>query len=245
MSRLNQIIAVEKGIKSRVYSEVTELHKQAQKPDLFNGFSKQYEKADDAAEDLPPEKKQVQFIATEVLTQAEALWSELMLITARKDWTNSHATADVVVDGRTVLSDVPVTYLLFLEKQVTDLVTFLEKLPVLDVGERWEPDSATGLYTTQEVRTHRTKKVQRPLVLYPATPEHPAQTQLVTEDVLAGHWVTVKQSGAMPLPERRRLVARAQVLLRAVKQAREAANMTEQVEVGDVGAAIFGYIHGS
>ncbi len=243
MSRLNQIIAVEKGIKSRVYSEVTEIHKAAQKPDLFNGASRHYEPVDDAGEQLPPEKKQVQFIATEVLTQAEALWSELMLITARKDWTNSRATADVVVDGRTVLSDVPVTYLLFLEKQVTDLVTFLEKLPVLDVGERWEPDSATGLHVTQEVRTHRTKKVQRPLVLYHATPEHPAQTQMVTEDVLAGHWVTVKQSGAMPLPERKRLVARAQVLLRAVKQAREAANMTEQVEVGDVGAAIFGFIH--
>ncbi len=39
MAKLNQIIAIEKGIKSKAYAHVTELHKACQKPDLFNGFS--------------------------------------------------------------------------------------------------------------------------------------------------------------------------------------------------------------
>lgn len=244
MSRLNQIIAVEKGIKSRVTSEVTELHKQSQKPGLFNGHQKTYEPINEEGEQLPPERQQVALIASEVLGQAEGLWSELMTIEARREWTNAQATADVSVGGETILSGVPVTYLLFLEKQLTDLVTFLEKLPVLDQGEQWRPDGATGLMVTAPVRTHRTKKTQRPIVLYAATPEHPAQTQLITEDVLAGHWATVKQSGALALPMRKRYVLRAQEMLRAVKQAREAANMTEEVAAPDVGAAIFDYLHG-
>lgn len=243
MSRLNQILAVEKGIKSRVTSEVTELHKLSQKAGAFEGQQRHYEPIDVEGEQLPPERKQVQFIASELLTQAEKLWAELMSIEARKEWTNATAVADLVVNGLTLVAGVPVTYLLFLEKQLTDLVTFCEKLPVLDPGEDWKENSSTGLRVTEPVRSHRTKKTQRPIVLYQATPEHPAQTQMITEDVLAGHWVTVKQSGAMPLPERKKLVARAQELLRAVKQAREGANMVEEVRVPDVGAAIFTYLH--
>ena len=112
MAKLNQIIAIEKGIKSRVYGEVTELHKVAQKPDLFNGFSKTYLKKDEDGEDLPPEKKRVQFVATEVLRDVERLLSELMQVTARKDWTNCKATASVKVDGKIIVPEVPVSHLL-------------------------------------------------------------------------------------------------------------------------------------
>jgi hypothetical protein len=61
IAKLNQIIAIEKGIKSRVSSELTKLYKTVQKPDLFNGFSKIYQKKDEESEDLPPEQKRVQF----------------------------------------------------------------------------------------------------------------------------------------------------------------------------------------
>lgn len=84
--------------------------------------------------------------------------------------------------------------------------------------------------------------MQKPIVLYAATPEHPAQTQLITEDVLAGYWSTVKQSGAMPATEKLALLERIDKLLRAVKDAREAANMIDEVKVPDVGAAIFNYL---
>ena len=67
MAKLNQIIAIEKGIKSRIYGDVTDLHKASQKPDLFNGFAKHYQRKDEDGEDLPPEQKHVQFAASEVL----------------------------------------------------------------------------------------------------------------------------------------------------------------------------------
>jgi hypothetical protein len=36
----------------------------------------------------------------------------------------------------------------------------------------------------------------------PATGEHPAQTQLITEDEIVGFSKTIKQSGAIPKPDR-------------------------------------------
>lgn len=242
MAKLNQILAVEKGIKSRVYAEVSELHKASQKPDLFNGFSKTYEPNDDDGERLASEKKRVQYVATEVLRQAERGLGELMQIEARKDYTNCTAIASVVLDGQTIIKDAPATFLLFLEKQLTDLRTFIDKLPILDESEVWSKDVNSGLYKTESLRTHRTKKKQKPIVLFPATPEHPAQTQLITEDEIVGFWNQVKISGALPKPDRQKLVERVEALLLAIKQAREAANMQDEVKVGDVGSAIFDYL---
>lgn len=242
MAKLNQIIAIEKGIKSRTYGELSELHKVAQKPELFNGFAKAYQKKDEDSEDLPSEQKRVQFVAREVLRSAERLMSELMEVTARKDWTNCTAKGTVVVDGKTIIDKAPVSYLLFVEKQLNDLRTFVSVLPVLDGADNWSQDVNDGLFKTGAIQTHRTKKVQRPIVLYDATPEHPAQTQLITEDVLAGYWSAVKQSGALPTTAKLALLDRIVKLQQAVKEAREAANMQEEVVSPDVGTAIFNYL---
>lgn len=244
MAKLNQIIAVEKGIKSRVYGEITELNKAVQKPELFNGFAKTYQKKDEDGEDLPSEKKRVQFVATEVLRSVERLTTELMTVTARKDWTNCGASADVAVDGDVIVPRVPVSYLLFLEKQLTDLHTIISNMPVLDEAENWTKDENSGLFKTEPTQTHRTKKIAKPIVLYPATPEHPAQTQMVAEDVIAGFWSQVKQSGALPKPDKQALLARAEKMLRAVKEAREEANGRNEIPTPSVGDAIFGYILG-
>lgn len=244
MAKLNQIIAIEKGVKGRVYGELTALNKAVQKPELFNGFSKDYQRKDEDGEELPPERKRVQYVAGEVLRSAERVMSELMEVTARKDWTNCEAKASVKIDDRVIVENAPVSFLLFLEKQLTDLRTFVSNMPVLDEADNWTKDENSGLYRTGETKTHRTKKVQKPIVLYNATPEHPAQTQLITEDVLAGYWVQVKQSGAMPKPKKQELAERIEVLLRAVKEAREEANIRDEVKVPNVGQEVFGYLLG-
>jgi hypothetical protein len=242
VAKLNQIIAVEKGIKSRVYGEITDLHKAVQKPDLFNGFAKNYQPKDDEDEGLPSERKRVQYETKDVLRSVERLSTELFDITARKDWTNCEAKADVKVDGKVLVAQAPVSYLLFLEKQLTDMRTFVGCLPVLDEGEAWERDPNSGLFKTDPIQTHRTRKVQKPVVLYPATEQHPAQTQLITEDVIAGFWSQVKHSGAMPKPEKEALADRVEKLLQAVKQAREEANTHDETTAPAVGSAVFGYL---
>lgn len=241
MPKLNQVIAIEKGVKSRVYSEVTELHKTCQKPDLFNGFSKVYRKQNDDSEDYPPERKKVQFKADDVLDRIAKLDTELFNTTATKDWANCNAVADIMLDGEVLLEKVPATYLLFLEKQLTDIHTFLEKMPILDESEEWTKDTGSGLYKTLAISTHKTKKTQKPIVMYDATVEHPAQTQLITEDVLVGYWDTVKHSGTLPAPRKEALIERVEKLLIAVKFAREEANSTDATNKF-VGEKLFGYL---
>jgi len=244
MTKLNQIIAIEKGVKARATAAVNENYKLIQKGELFNGFDKKYQPKDEEGDKLPPENKFVQQQVNALLLQTRKAFTELYEVTARKDWTNMGAVADVKIDGNVILPSVPVTFLLFLEKNLTDMRTIISHLPVLDASESWDLDPNSGLYRTQSVSTSRTKKIQTPLVLYPATDKHPAQTQIVTEDVIAGVWSTVKLSGALPRPDVVAYLDKVEKLLKAVKEAREEANMTPEVQSPDVGAAIFGWIFG-
>ncbi len=241
MAKLNQILAIEKGIKTRVYGEFTELHQATQKPGLMNGFHKSYQPRDEDGETYPAESQKVQHSSTDVLDRVAAGLAELFDITATKDWTNCAAKADVLVDGRVLLKEVPATYLLFLEKQLSDLHTFIGKMSELDPGSDWNADPGTGLFKTDPMTTQRTKKVQRPITLYEATEEHPAQTQLITEDVIAGQWLTIKYSGAIAPPRKKQLLARIEKLSNAVKFAREQANAIEVTEK-KLGREVFDYL---
>jgi hypothetical protein len=81
MKVLNQIIAMEKGIKSRNYGGFTEIHKVASKLDLFNGFVKTYKKKDEEGEDYPQEKKKVTSNVQELIGNASKLLTETFDIT--------------------------------------------------------------------------------------------------------------------------------------------------------------------
>lgn len=245
MALLNQIIAIEKGIKSKSHSAISELYKKVQKPVLFSGFAKTYQPLDEnETETLPPERQKVQVTVHEALTGYSTPVSELINVTARKDYTNCKATADVEIEGRVIVHKAPVSFLLFLEKTLTDLRAFVVALPVLDEAENWTPDPNSGLYRTDQVKTHRTKKTVKPIVKYPATPEHPAQTEMVMEDIIAGYWNLVKHSGAIAKPQKEDMVNRIDLLSNAVKQAREAANMHDEVAVDDIGDALFNFVIG-
>jgi len=241
MAKLNQILAVEKGIKTRVYAEVTELHKATQKPALMNGFVKTYQRKDEDGENYPPESQKVQYSHGDVVARLSGALAELFDITATKDWSNCGTKADVVVDGEVIIEAVPATYLLFLEKQLSDLQTFVQKMAELDSGSDWTLDPSTELYKTEPTQTQRTKKVQRAIVLYDATEHHPAQTQLITEDVVVGHWTTVKTSGAIPKPKKNAILGRIDKLIQAVRYAREQANSIE-AEKRNVGKKVLGYL---
>lgn len=241
MTKLNQIIAVEKGVKSKTYADISAAHHKVQKVALLAGISRTYQPKDDEGEQLPPESTRVQVKAEDVLTEMGQVLTRLFDVTATKDYGNCSAVADVVLDGRTLLKAVPVTYLLFLEKQLTDVHTFVAKLPTLDAAESWRPDEATGSWATEPVQTVRAKKIPRNHVKAEATDKHPAQVEVYFEDVAVGYWRTTKFSGALPATRVRELVARVEKLQEAVKYAREQAN---GIEVSDqkVGDKVFSYL---
>ncbi|MEH1011807.1 hypothetical protein V6U90_01585 [Micromonospora sp. CPCC 206060] len=243
MPKLNQIIAVTKGVKAQANRDVTDAHRNVQKSPLLSGISRSYQPKDEEGEQLPPESTRVQVSATDVVTDVSKTLTRLFDLVLTQEVANTRARADVVVDGRTVLADVPVTYLLFLEKQLVDLHTFVDKLPVLDPAETWTFSEAAGAYASDPVRTVRSRKVMRNHVKAEATDKHPAQVEVYTEDVPVGYWTTVKLSGALPATRVKELRERVVKLQQAVKFAREQANMTD-VEDVRAGEQVFGYLFG-
>ena len=241
MPRLNQIVAIEKGVKSSNYKKISELHKSVQKSVLLEGRSRTYRPKDDEGDQIPAENQHVQLRVDSVLKELRGALSDLFDTVATKDWGNCEARADVVVDGRVIVPQAPVTYLLFLEKQLSDLKTFVEKLPVLDPSERWEYDGATDAWATQAVETTRTKKIPRNHVKAEATKEHPAQVEVYMEDVVIGYWRTIRYSGALPQARVAELSERVERLQKAVKFAREEANGLD-VPRQHPAAAFFDYL---
>lgn len=241
--RLNQVVAIEKGVNSRATAEISEVYKMVQKPVLFNGFNKTYLPVDEDGEKYPDESQKVQLKVADVLERVKESKVELLDAVAQKDYANMGATADVVVDGNVLVSKAPVPYLLFLEKQLTDVRTLIGAVPVLDPNEDWTLDAGNGIYKSKALKTHRTKKVTKPLVLFPATDKHPAQTDKIIEDVVVGFWEQVKMSGAVEEKAQKALLKRVETLLDAVKQAREEANNSDAPKVA-VGEALLGYIFG-
>ena len=66
MTKLNQIIAVEKGVKSSALSEMTKQYQLLQKSGLLVGLSRTYQPKDEEGEELPPESTRVQVKAEEM-----------------------------------------------------------------------------------------------------------------------------------------------------------------------------------
>jgi len=225
--KLNQIIAVVSGKKNRCQKDLTEIYKKLQKSTLFDGISRTYHPSDEEGETFPAERKNIQYQARQAIIDAREALKDMIDVVATQDAANCNAKADVVVEGNTVLSDVPVTHLIFLEKQLTDLSTFISTIPTLDPSEKWEWDEVNDCHGSEPFFSNKTKKIPRSHVLYEATEKHPAQTEMYHEDVKVGQWRTVKFSGAMPAQEKNEMLQRVRKLGEAVKFAREKANGAE------------------
>jgi len=243
MPQLNKILAIEKGKKTTLHTEITELHKATQKAQLVNGHHKTFVPTEEEGETFPDDVHHVQHRTKEVVEQIVDRLADLLDVTATRDWANCEAKADVLVDGEMFLERVPVTFLLFLEKELHDLHTFVTKMVELDPAEKWTLDPNSGLFRSEPVKTHKTKKLQKPIVLYDATEHHPAQTQLITDDVVIGHWTTTKFSGAIPRPDKKRFLERIRKLEEAVKFARVQANSIEAAEQR-VGHKVLDFVFG-
>lgn len=241
MEKLNAVIAVEKSIKSMTNREETDIYHKFQKQDLFNGFSKTYTPKDEEGEVYAPENKKVVCNAADMLIELSNTLTNLFDITLTKDTGNTIAKADIIVDGITIASNVPSTFIVFLEKKLNDIRTNINSIPTLDINEDWIKDTNSDLYKTESIETNKMKKVPMRFVKYEATKEHPAQVETLFNDVPVGTWNTIKQSGAMAIPDKKRLLKNIEKLINSVKVARETAN-SQEIEKKQIGDAIFAYL---
>lgn len=243
---LSQIIAVRTGVKNDTEQALTKYHHLLLRPELLRGQTRTYVPNDDEGFRYPAENQVVQIKTVDVLDSITKDLARLFDVTAMLDWTNQHARADITFftdDGApyVLMPDVPVTYLMFLEKQLINLDTLIRKLPVLTADDDWSYDPAADLFKSQPVGTTKSKKVRRNHVLAPATDRHPAQVEVYTEDEPVGIWTTVKLSGAIPAARVNKMLARVKIVTEAVKFAREHANL-EAVQDPKPGKRILDFV---
>jgi hypothetical protein len=162
------------------------------------------------------------------------------------DMANTQARADVITEeGQTVLRAVPATSLLQLEKSLKDVHDLLNAVPTLDPAKGFQPDQDRGkhIFKARDVHKNRTKKIQRPLELSPATEKHPAQVQLITEDVVVGTILEQEWSSLITPALKSELLDRCDILLRAVKRARARANEIELDVAGNkIGKTLLDFV---
>lgn len=242
-TKLNQIVAAEKGQKSRIAADVTKVYHNLQKPALYGGFTKTYKPRDEEGDRYPDEGVVVQrHVADDLALVAEKL-TQLFDVTLTKDVANTQTQGTVRLGDQEIVT-APVPFLLFLEKQLLDFRTVLAKVPTLDPSEVWQLDRDTAMYRTAPTTSFKTKKVPQVLVKYPATDRHPAQTEVFNNDEIVGEWTTTKLSAAMSSRRRDELLERVNVLIDAVKHAVEEANQHE-VTQQHVGKKIFDLLLGA
>jgi hypothetical protein len=243
--KLNKYVAVSKGTKQTHQRIATDAYQRLQQVGLFNGQTRTYRPTEEGGETLPPESTRVQTTVTDQLAIVRDALTKVFDATATVDFGNQVAKADVVIsngDGQTTLIEgAPTTFLLQLEKYLTDLYTIVRHAPLLDPASGWQTDATSGLYKSEKETKNRTAKRLMAKELSPATDKHPAQVESFSVDTKIGEYETVKFSGAMTRTRQRELLDRIDDVRKAVKFAREEANDTEVDEV-KVGDRLFDYL---
>lgn len=240
--KLSQYVATLKPAKNSVYATVTALYHRLQRPGEFVGQVKTYTPATEDGDPRPDDVQIVQARVPELLRDMASVWSKQFDFQAALDYGNAKATANVVVDGKTLIEAAPVPYLLFLEKQLKDWVAILKKLPLLDPAKQWIWDADREEFFTEPTIALATKKVSKAQIVVPATDRHPAQWREAVDDVTVGQWKTSYRSGAVHRKDVRKLLERAEALVEAVKIAREEANSMEVESKRGTGSRIFSYL---
>jgi uncharacterized small protein (DUF1192 family) len=241
MTRLSQIIAVETAVAADAERTVADAKREMSSPDRLSGISKTYKPRAEDGDPLPPSSTRVQVKAEDMLARVQAALTRLFDVRLTKDAANSVAVTDLKVGSRKLLENVPVTYMLFLERQLEGLAALAGGLPLLDPAEDWHPDEVSGCQRSDPAVTVRGKKVPRAFEASPATKEHPAQVQVWQEDIPEGDWTTVKFSGALPADRVTEMQDRIRTLRDEVKRAREEGNATEITD-RRAGNAVLAYV---
>jgi hypothetical protein len=162
------------------------------------------------------------------------------------DLANTKAVADISTeDGEVIAKAIPATSLLQLEKRLKQVHELIVAIPTLDPAKGFAPDAARdkGIYKARDVNKTRTKKVPKVLVKYQATKEHPAQTEVIGEDVPVGTILEQEWSALLTPVMKGDLLERCEILTRAVKRARSRANEIDMdVATNKIGKRLLDYV---
>lgn len=251
MTTLAQLLGLRKTGDKVVERKVTTIYHDFQRPGLFEGVEGHYTPfADDAteADRLPPRRELIQRDAEQLMRDTAETTTLSWDRTASIEFTNANATTTLVLPNGTEVENMTPTMLLWLEQQLSYMLTELKAIPTLDHTVNWSSDRDTGhdAFVTDPVTTYRQMKVRKSHVLWEppdASYKQPAQVEAYTVDEAIGSWSTIRLSRALPPRRKQELLDRLQKVHDAVKSARLKANETEVVNV-KVGTAVWDYVLG-
>ena len=246
MGELHEILAVEKSLETVAKKLIAESKKTFGKPQLFSGAIKKLHLFDDKLSHL--ETSDEIKLDTTVNENLEYTFNEVAKYwdaVAQKDLANQSACADVVVDGKIILQNMPATTLLGLEAKLNEIRKLFDAIPTLQPGKDWSIDESNKMPHVYKSGSsdikHKTETFIEPVVLYEATKEHPAVVKEVSKVNIVGEYKTDFWSGMVSPHTKAKWLLNLEKVLVAVKQARQRANK-QKVEPVIVGSAIFDFI---
>ena len=238
MTKLHELLAVEKTRTGAASKLLTETHQKFGKAEMFSGQIKTLQMLEDSAqnkalEDSAYEQRELPTTVAETLEYALNVWAVAEDVTMQKNCTNQLAVADVFYGGKVVATMVPVDELLGLEARLEVLRKTFEAMPTLSAAVSWEKDTNSGrngAWKAKELdKSIKTEKTTIPVVLYEATDKHPAQVKEVSQDKTVGTFSILKFSGAATSAQKAASLSIIDELLTEVKQARMRANSVDVV----------------
>jgi hypothetical protein len=228
MSKLHELLAVSTNLENQANKTRSDLMATFDKKrHLFEQKLVTFKSNEEGVAAVTEAQSDIQSTVNKELGWIAGILSKDIDVGHQIDIANTQAKADIVTEtGETIAKEVPATSLLQLEKHIQKFHELLVTVPTLDPAKGFQADDSRehGIFRAREVNKFRTKKVNKPLVLAPATDKHPAQVQLVTEDVTTGTIQEQEWSALLTPATKADLIERCEVLLRAVKKARARAN---------------------
>jgi hypothetical protein len=243
VTRISQLIAVVGGIAAEADKHLAELRNLANQEALMSGLEKTYRPLDeDKGIKLPPKSQLVRVTADAILDATNDLLTRKWDVALTLDTANAVAVADVKIDGTTLLTDVPVGHLLYLERELGVLRQLVEAMPTLDQTKDWDNANAEpGQHNSRPVETTSSDKIPYNWHRQNGTVNHKEDVDILYEDKVVGYWTTVTKSGALAPKRKAALLSRISELRNAVKMAREEAN-SAHVEDQHEGRMVFEWL---
>lgn len=249
MTKLHELLAVESALENQATKCRTDLTETfAKKRHLFEEKRGTFYPLAEGATPETESQSDIQTTVPSELKWIEGILQKSLDASFQVAVANTQARADIVLeDGSTLLTGVPATALLELEKRVAEVKLLVEAVPTLDPAKGFlsDPQRAPGVYAAREVTKKRTKKTKKLYIKYEATKEHPAQTDLVDEDVVVGTVKEQEWSGLTTPANKAELINRVEMLARAVRRARSRANDIEVDTNAKIGSTLLQYVFGT
>jgi hypothetical protein len=239
-AKLHEVLAAEDTVTQAAQKMLAETNEKFNKhTEFFTGSTRTLQRLTQSPEDEAIEKsnrrgKNLPTTVPQTVQYAFQYVGKMLDLKLRKHSTNQLARANIMLDGKMLLADVPVDFLLDLEKMIPQWRDMFAKMPTLDPSKEWVEQQKHVWKTKDAVVSAQTEKVTHPVVLAPATDKHPAQVKESSKDVVVGVFSDLTFSGAATSQQKADVMALCDKLYVAVKEARMRANSTEVV--GAVGA---------